>query len=146
MNLATPVMGDTPISPITIKQVQKEYDEHYAHLMDPRPEKGYYVYNSPVLTPLFMGLVQNLHMGERAATLLTAADKGHVVHEHRDKKVPGPIRYHLPIYTEHTTLWEDGEPIHMYEGAWYGPISYWLPHWVEHEGDHQRVHLIVDFD
>lgn len=41
-------------------------------------------------------------------------------------------------------MWENGERNVMYEGAWYGKVSYWLPHSVE-APDKERVHLIVDY-
>ncbi len=136
-----PLQGD-------VQELQREFDEHYLPNMEARPEKGYYILHGlKKLTPPFMAAINALDMGEIAAILFTAADAGYSVHKHQDRDWEEglPVRYHLPIYTNHTILYENGKPIHMYEGSWYGPIRYWLPHSVEHDSDFKRVHLIVDF-
>lgn len=65
-----------------------------------------------------------------------------------DYHVDGPpyfSRYHLPIISRGTFLWEDYVGTVTYPGSWYGPLAYWLPHSATNPHDVERIHYVVDF-
>jgi hypothetical protein len=57
-------------------------------------------------------------------------------------------RWHLPLTTSENATYGDelGNELHMARGFWWGPVPYWLEHWIKNSGRPDRVHLVVDLD
>lgn len=32
------------------------------------------------------------------------------------------------------------------QGRWFGPVSYWVPHAVRNNTEHERIHIVVDYE
>lgn len=65
---------------------------------------------------------------------------------HRDAKVSGMSRYHIPLFSDRTALWWDeiNGVVRMVEGYIYGPVPYTALHFAV--GSHRiyRAHLLLD--
>ena len=143
-------MKKIPLTMVSIKELQDSFDKEYRDLMEPRPEPGFsslhvHLQKDLELSEPFKAAVMELTLEPLIYILFLMAEKSHITKKHADPENPGIIRYHLPVYTGVTTLWEEDTANEMTEGSWYGPITYWKEHSVEHIGG-TRVHLVVDFE
>ena len=143
-------MREIPLTMVSIKELQDSFDKEYKDLMEPRPEPGFsslhvHLQKDLELSEPFKAAVIELTLEPLIYILFLMAEEGHVTEQHIDRDKQGPIRYHLPIYTGVTTLWEQDIANEMTEGSWYGPITYWNKHSVEHTGG-IRVHLVVEYE
>jgi hypothetical protein len=145
-------MNQIPIPERLLTTTKRWFDKHMRDLMEQRPEPGYMIYKFPEpITPFILKhymLTLNSYDGGHSlvSALLTLSRVGHAVPEHRDSKTARPIRWHVPIHTEGTTLINNGVPTVMEEGFMYGPVEPWLPHEVLAPTERERVHLILDFE
>ena len=137
---------------VTVEELQKSYESHIRQFMEPRHEEGFSQFHQHLSDIRIPGAVasalRDLNMGELVALVWLEAEPGHVTATHQDCKYEPdlPQRWHLPIRTDTTIFTEDGVKASMWEGAWYGPVRYWLPHSVRHLDTVTRVHLMADFE
>ena len=139
-----------PLTMVSIKELQDSFDKEYRGLMEPRPEPGFsslhvHLQKDLELSEPFKAAVIELTLEPLTYITFLMAEKEHVTKPHVDQDNEGDPRFHLPVYTGRTTIWQGETPNYMLEGSWYGPVTYWKEHWVEHVGN-TRVHLIVDVE
>ena len=108
---------------------------------------GRYI-DTPVLSrsPYFRTVLAAFECPLNSVRLLKLAARSSI-REHRDYQLShthGEVRIHVPIVTnDDVAFYLDGELLPIREGeAWYLDLE--LPHRVDNQSDHDRVHLVID--
>ena len=114
----------------------------------PDPQAAAAALPTPVLArcPAIRAALSALHVPLQSARLLGLAGGGRI-REHRDYGLgleEGTIRLHVPIVSgPDVEFYLDGMRVPMREGeCWY--LDFSLPHRVQNNGRHERVHLVID--
>jgi hypothetical protein len=94
----------------------------------------------------FRSIIDSFKCKKETVRLLRLAP-GSMIKEHCDRGEAyeyGVFRVHVPVTTEEQVFFTiDGQKLHMAAGeCWYA--SFHLPHSVQHHGQKDRIHLVID--